>query len=93
MKHKFLISSKHIKIFFRLVNEQQKHDNIFKITPLNAGFTIHIFMGPRLANWPNESSRKNKGTPIRAKETKYGIRKAPVKQFIIVKKFVKVFRD
>lgn len=64
-----------------------------KTTPLNAGFTIHIFMGPRLANWPNESSRKNKGTPIRAKETKYGIRKAPVKQFIIVKKIVKVFRD
>lgn len=50
-------------------------------------------MGPRLANWPNDSSRKNKGTPIRAKETKYGIRKAPVKQFIIVKKIVKVFRD
>lgn len=50
-------------------------------------------MGPRLANWPNESSRKNKGTPIRAKETKYGIRKAPEKQFVIVKKIVKVFRD
>lgn len=50
-------------------------------------------MGPRLANWPNDSSRKNKGTPIRAKETKYGIRKAPVKQIVIVKKIVKVFRD
>ena len=38
--------------------------------PLNAGFMIHIFMGPRLANWPKESSRKNRGIPIRARETK-----------------------
>lgn len=53
---------------------------------MNAGFTLHIFMGPRLANWPNESSRKNKGIPSSAKETKYGIRKAPVKKIVIVNK-------
>lgn len=67
-----------------LINSKTK-----KKTPLNAGFTIHIFIGPRLANWPNESSRKNKGIPIRAKETKYGIRKAPEKKIVIVKILLK----
>lgn len=57
---------------------------------MNAGFTIHIFIGPRLANWPNESSRKNKGIPIRAKETKYGIRKAPEKKNRYRQNIVKV---
>ena len=46
-------------------------------TPFNIGLTDHILAGPRLANWPNESSKKKTGSPTNANMMTYGMRKAP----------------
>ena len=45
--------------------------------PMNAGLTDHTVIGPCDANWPNDSSKKNKGIPAIHNIMAYGIRKAP----------------
>lgn len=48
-------------------------------SPLNMGLTFHTPKHPREVNWPNESSRKNKGMPQNTSIMKYGNINAPEK--------------
>lgn len=50
------------------------------IVPLNKGIDRQMVIGPRLANWPKESSRKNNGIPTSSCIIQYGIRNAPAKK-------------
>lgn len=58
-------------------NELLVNQYFFTNQPFMAGFILKIFKGPRLANCPKLSSIQNKGMPSRAREMKYGTRKAP----------------
>lgn len=51
-----------------------------KGVPFKAGHIFQIDRGPRLANWPKQSSRKNKGIPTNNWIIQYGIKNAPVEE-------------
>ena len=50
---------------------------------------LQAAIGPRLENWPNESSNMNIGMPTKMRVPKYGIRNAPMssvcKLLVIIK--------
>ena len=54
--------------------------NCFNI-PLKAGLIFQIVIGPKLANWPKESSMKKSGNPTSDSMITYGIKKAPKTSF------------
>ena len=57
-------------------------DKSSSLLPLKSGFTRHMESGPRLANWPKETSRKKTGSPHSASIRMYGMRKAPAMEEI-----------
>lgn len=51
----------------------------FTHAPLKRGLIFQTASGPRLENWPSDSSMKKMGIPQIASMMKYGTRKAPAR--------------
>ena len=45
--------------------------------PWKRGMTLQRAMGLLRAYWPSESSKKKRGSPVKTKLVKYGMRNAP----------------
>ncbi len=58
-------------------DQQEELNNRTSSLPLAMGMAFHIVMGPRLANWPNDNSKKNMGIPTKINISTYGMRNAP----------------
>lgn len=51
----------------------------FTHAPLKRGLIFQTESGPRLENWPSDSSMKKMGIPQMASIMKYGTKKAPAR--------------